>query len=370
MLWSREDYIAHMTGEFTGKEMLTELFGLLVGLDKEWIQQGASEAELNLSAFGFDNVKNMVLPVNCGLENNREEVVVSDNSTETVTIDKYGRKVKLIKASASIPLPLEYPVKTQDDWLKIKPDYLFKEERVDKEKLLNARRLWDEGTLSVGFVPGGFDEPRQLMGEEELCIAFYEEPELVEDILETIADTTLKVYERVWDILPVDLVSIHEDLAGKPGPLIGPNIVTEFMKPYYRKIWDEMERQGCKIFSQDSDGNINPVIDAFIDCGVNTMFPFEPMADMDIVEIRKKYPNLSIKGGIDKHALRKDKSAILKELEYKLTGPTRGGRVCFGLDHRIPNGITVENYWYYVKTAKEILGIPEHGPNDFIRMAF
>ncbi len=34
-----------------------------------------------------------------------------------------------------------------------------------------------------------------------------------------------------------------------------------------------------------------------------------------------------------------------------------GGRV-FGLDHRIPNGTPLENYRYYVKRGREILGLP------------
>ena len=62
-------------------------------------------------------------------------------------------------------------------------------------------------------------------------------------------------------------------------------------------------------------------------------------------------------GGIDKHVLRKGKDEIRKELEYKLQESMRGGGMCFGLDHRIPNGTPLENYRYYVTTAREILGI-------------
>jgi len=34
MIWDREKYIAHCQFQFTGDEMFTEIFGLLVGLDK------------------------------------------------------------------------------------------------------------------------------------------------------------------------------------------------------------------------------------------------------------------------------------------------------------------------------------------------
>ena len=66
------------------------------------------------------------------------------------------------------------------------------------------------------------------MGEEELCIACYEEPELIADMLETIGNTCVKVMERVAEIVPIDCLSIHEDMAGKSGPLFGPAQIEAF----------------------------------------------------------------------------------------------------------------------------------------------
>ena len=64
---------------------------------------------------------------------------------------------------------------------------------------------------------------------------------------------------------------------------------------------------------------------------------------MDIVALRKKYGRrLAMKGGIDKHVLRQDKSAIRAELEYKLQPLMREGGMVFGLDHRIVNGTPIE----------------------------
>ncbi|MEZ4835174.1 MAG: hypothetical protein R2873_24840 [Caldilineaceae bacterium] len=48
------------------------------------------------------------------------------------------------------------------------------------------------------------------------------------------------------------------------------------------------------------------------------------------------------------------------------------GGIAFGLDHRIPNGTPLENYRYYVTTAREILGLPplSSGRRGWRRMAF
>lgn len=133
-----------------------------------------------------------------------------------------------------------------------------------------------------------------------------------------------------------------------------------------------LQSRGTRLFSQDSDGNMTPVVDAFIDCGVNIFYPCEPAAGMDMVQLRRKYGNsIGFKGGIDKHILRGTREEIRRELEYKLAPEMRQGTV-FGLDHRIPNGTPLENYRYYAETAREILGLPplDGKRRGWARMAF
>ena len=131
----------------------------------------------------------------------------------------------------------------------------------------------------------------------------------------------------------------------------------------------------CRVFRQDSDGDMTSVVNAFLDCGVTEMYPSEPAAGMDMVTLRKRYGRrLAFSGGIDKHVLRRSKEEIRTELEYKLQPIMRQGGAVFGLDHRIPNGTPIEHYRYYVTTAREILGLLQPGEPGFEpgwdRMAF
>ena len=371
MIWNREQYIAHCKHEFTGREMFCELFGPLPMLEEEWRKQGATEKEIGMTAFDWDYVLTTALAGKTGAITGIQPVILEDTPEMTLSIDHMGRHQKLFKKVASIPLPMEYPVKTMEDWLKIKHWYTFSEDRIDIERLKEQKILRDKGYLTILGIPGGFDEPRQLLGEEELCITYYEEPEMIHDMLDTITDTVIKVIEWVGSIVPIDNISVHEDLAGKSGPLVGPTQIEEFIAPYYQKVWDCARAYGAAIFGQDSDGNMNPVMDSFVNCGVNCFYPCEPAAGMDIVALRQKYgKRIAFKGGIDKHVLRKDKAAILAELEYKMSAPMLGGGTIFGLDHRIPNGVPIENYRYYVETGREILGLPKIKGEGWGRMAF
>ena len=369
MRWDRQEFIDLMSFNHPKREMFIELMGLLIGLDEEWKAQGATPDELDLSAFGFDYVPTCGAGGNTGAITTQKEVILEETNEYVISRDSWGRTVELLKGTATLPLPISYPVKTMDDWLKMKPMFEFNESRIDLEAVEKAKELQKKGTMVTISIPGGYDFPRELMGEEQLCLCYYDDPELMRDILDTASDTSFRVLEEISNLITIDCLFVHEDMAGKGGPIIGPGLIKEFVHPYYRRIWDLLCSRGTKLFAQDSDGDMNPVISTFVEAGVNVFYPCEPAAGMDIVEIRKKYGNaFAMLGGIDKHALRKSKDEIRKELEYKLQDSMRGGGMCFGLDHRIPNGTPLENYRYYVKTVQEMLGISncERGWGRFI----
>ncbi|HPT97902.1 MAG TPA: uroporphyrinogen decarboxylase family protein [Armatimonadota bacterium] len=372
MRFSREQYLEYMTfGEFE-RPLFVELFGLLVGLEAEWRAQGATQEEIDLVAFDWD----WVPVVNCGGHTGPRglpTVILEENERELIQRDALGRTVKLVKGYATIPLPLDYPVKTMDDWLKVKAMFTFHEARINPDAVANVAKARAEGALVVASIPGAFDIPRALMGEEVACLAYYEQPELMEDILATLSDTAFRVLERVSQEVTIDQLSVHEDFAGKSGPLVGPAQIRQYFRPYYQRIWDLLSVRGARIFQQDTDGNINPVIDALLECGLTSILPMEPAAGMDVVELRRKYGRrLAMAGGIDKHVLRRSKEAIRAELEYKMQPLMRQGGYLFGLDHRIPNGTPLENYRYYVDLGREILGLPPRSPESkgWRRMAF
>ena len=372
MIWNRRQYIDLMTFGQAPRPMFCELFGLLIGLEDEWRTQGATQDEINLTAFDFDSVKLVYCDANTGIFGGPPEVELLNNAQYREYRDALGRTMRLAKGYATIALPLDYPVTDWASWERIKPLYTFHEERVDREALLRARDAQNAGALSCIGIPGGFNTLRELMGEEMACVACYEEPDLIHDILRTLRDTAVKCLERVTDVLPIDHLSVHEDMAGKSGPLFGPKQVLQFIKPYYLAAWDVAKASGCRIFSQDSDGDMTAVVESFLECGMTQTYPCEPASGMDVVSLRKRFgTRVSFKGGIDKFCVGRGRAAIDAELAYKLQPDMRQG-MCFSLDHRIPNGTPLADYRYYVDTAREILGIPARTPDarGWARMAF
>lgn len=360
MRWTREAYLDLMTFGDVDRPFFTSLFGPLVGLPEEWRAQGASEAEIEMKAFDWDYVDRIYTGLNTRAFGATQPIVLEETDSYRITRDYLGRTLKLDKQAATIPLPLDFPVKTMDDWLKLKPMFTWNDARIHWPAIAEARHKQQQGYLVAASIPGGYDMVRELMGEELGCMAYYEQPELIADIMATLTDTATRGLKAVCAKLTIDELNVHEDFAGKSGPLIGPKQIREHLRPYYRSAWDIVQDAGGRIFEQDTDGNINSVIEPLLECGLTAIHPMEPAAGMDIVQLRQQYGNrLAMAGGIDKHVLRQDKQAIRRELEYKLQPlMQKSGGMRFALDHRITNGTPIDNYRYYVSLGRELLGLP------------
>ena len=212
MKWDRREYIELMTFGDIDKPMFVELFGPLVQLEDEWRKQGAAEEEIDMVAFDWDYVPRISCGGNTGQSGGFVTKVIEENEKYIIKKDALGRKTKLFKDSASIALPLDYPVENKDDWQEIKHFYEYHEDRINWEQVEKAKQMQKEGYLVTAGIPGGFDLPRQLMGEEKVCLAFYQQPELIQDILETVGNTAFKVLNKISQELVIDNLSIHEDI--------------------------------------------------------------------------------------------------------------------------------------------------------------
>jgi len=155
----------------------------------------------------------------------------------------------------------------------------------------------------------------------------------------------------------LDFASWWEDMCFNKGPLISPRMFDEFMVPRYKKITDFLKQHGVTINIVDCDGNINELVPLWLKAGVNCMFPLEIAAGSKPEVLREKYGReVLLMGGIDKRALAAGKEAIDRELEKIPPLIEQGGYIPH-VDHRVPPDVSYENYLYYIKRKREIIGV-------------
>ena len=358
---SRERILAALLGEKTDRAPYT------IGMAwwGETLERWKSECgnpDINLHEyFGFDDGINYLNDFSSGMRFGInpwfEEEVIEERERSVIIRSYQGIVLEQMKGNSTIPRYLDYPVKDRDTWKK------FKEERLDWDNPPrfpeNMRELADNlnngGSLvSLGGYPYGlFGTCRDFMGVEDLLIAFIEEPELVNDMMTYLTDLWLMVYSKAVKYIKIEMVHMWEDMSGKQGSLISPAMVKDFMLPHYRRIADFCKENGIKVFSVDTDGNVDELVPLFMSAGVNFIFPFEVAAGSDILEFRKKYPELAIMGGIDKRELAKTYKEIDKQIEI-VDEMLNYGRYIPCVDHLVHPEVSWDNYCYYNKRLKEV----------------
>ena len=194
------------------------------------------------------------------------------------------------------------------------------------------------------------------MGLESFLVSLYKDPGLIHDMMEFIAQFTVKVLEPIVETCRIDFGVLGEDMAYKNGPHMSPKHIKEFMVPNYKIQTDFLKKHGIDIVFLDSDGDVRLIIPLWLEAGINGTFPLEVMAGNDAVELRKAYPReLRMVGNIDKFALINGKEAVDKELKYKLPFLLKEGGFIPAVDHGIPPEVPFEHYKYYMQHLKEYL---------------
>jgi len=152
MQWTREPYLAYMTNQAVERPIVVELFGPLLGLEEEWRGQGATPEELSLDAFAWDTVRTWGCGGHCGVIGLPPRRTIEETADFKIERDGFGRTLKLDKRTATIPLPMDFPVKTMDDWLSIKPHYAWRDGRVDDQAVAEAAAQREAGAMIIASI--------------------------------------------------------------------------------------------------------------------------------------------------------------------------------------------------------------------------
>ena len=204
-------------------------------------------------------------------------------------------------------------------------------------------------------ITGFYWRAREWMGTENLSYAWYDEPELMHDMMEFIADFIIEVSKPVLKEVDVDYVMINEDMSMKNGPLLSPEHYRQFIFPHMRRLADFFKQNGVKYVMVDTDGNCEALIPILMEAGTDGLWPCERVAGMDPVRLRKHYgKDLRLWGGVDKMELAKGPEAIERHLAALRPLIEEGGFIPT-VDHLVSPDISLENFVYYMKRKRDLL---------------
>jgi hypothetical protein len=292
-----------------------------------------------------------------------KKVILEETEDTIIFIDTDGIKKKNYKDLRSMPLWLEYPVKNDNDWEKIKEerfniDGFMKRIPVDFNKHLKELDVRDYPLGLLGYPCGFLGGIRYLIGQEKLFLTYYDNPGLVRKINSYLCDFWIYYCEELLKYSDFDYAYIWEDMASKNGMLVSPSIFDEFMRPYYLRLTGFLKSRGIKNIIVDSDGFVEELIPLLESVGVSGLFPVEKQAGNNLFRIRKNHPGFALLGGFNKAVLRDGNGNLEIELANELLEIRemikKGGFIPHG-DHSIPPDVSWANFKSYREQLNKII---------------
>ncbi len=293
--------------------------------------------------------------------------IIEDRGDHEVEQDRAGRHVLYFKGRRSgfMPEYLAHPVKDWRTWeenVKWRLDPHSSERYADlPERMRAAQAHAAQGLMISQNLIGGYMYLRSLIGPGDLLYAFCEMPDLIHDCMQTwfvLADTVIAKHQ---EHVTLDEIFFAEDICYNHGILISPDMMREFLLPYYQQlITNVRRRQRDKsrhlYIHVDTDGYADPAIPVYREMGMDVMSPFEVAAGCDVVRTGKEYPDLVIFGGIDKRVLGTSIVEIDRMLERILPVMRERGGYIPTCDHGVPEEVPLTNYLHYRRRCVELGG--------------
>jgi uroporphyrinogen decarboxylase len=328
----------------------------------DWVKGGHDSGpnSLTVKYFGMDvYAGGGALPV--GLMPGFEYKVLEDQGDHEIVQQSDGVRVLRKKYMGSIPHHVGHLLTDRASWEKHYKPRLDPSTPERYAGLEAAKDIWNDEDYPYPRMAGGgslFGWIRDWMSIEEVSYLVYDDPALFEEMVETIADCIIEVNRRAFEAgARFDAVSMWEDMCYNSGPLLSPSIFQRVLVPQYKRISELFHRHGTDVIWIDCDGKIDDLLPMWLEAGINCMFPIEVGTwNGDPVRFRREYgQELLLMGGFDKHLLAKSKSDIEAEVLRLTPLVEEGGFIPF-CDHRVPPGVPLENYLFYLDLARRLWG--------------
>lgn len=264
--------------------------------------------------------------------------------------DKWG-VVRRITIEA-IPYPLEAPIKGEQNLLNYKPP-----DPTDKELLGDLPKVVErfKGKKAViWWSHDAFIIPAYLRSMDNLLLDFMENPRLAKAVIQICVDFNVEEIKMAIDA-GAELIGLGDDYAYQKGSIMSPSQFEEFILPGLTKVVQTIKNKGAYAIKH-SDGNIWPILDMIVSTGVDAINPLEPVAGMDIGEVKEKYGDkVCVIGNIDCSAAlsQKPKEAVVEEVKRCIAKASAGGGHIISSSNSIHSSVKPENYLAMIEATKK-----------------
>lgn len=247
--------------------------------------------------------------------------------------------------------PIRGPVESWEDLKRYKPPDPNAPHRLGRVPEIVARFKYRKAIIF--HQRAAFMWAAYVNGLDNLLVNFLADPEFANCLLDKVLEANIQLARNAVHA-GVDIIMLGDDYAGNKAPMFSPAIFREFLAPRLKRIVDAVHEEGGRVIKH-SDGNLWPILDQIIDTGIDAINPIEPVAGMDIGEVKSKYGDrVAVVGNIDcSHVL---SEASVEQVETAVIECIRkaspGGGHIISSSNSIHSAVKPENYAAMIAAAK------------------
>ncbi len=156
-----------------------------------------------------------------------------------------------------------------------------------------------------------------------------------------------------------EVVMMCADYCFNDGPFLSPTMFRQFVTPYLTKVVAAIHEAGA-FAVKHTDGQIMPILDQMVDSGIDALHSLDPMAGVDIAEVKRLYGDrICLIGNVNCARVQAGtKEEVRQSAEYCLKhGGVQQGGYIYATSNCIFEGVPIENYEEMLRVREE-LGYP------------
>jgi uroporphyrinogen decarboxylase len=283
--------------------------------------------------------------------------VIREDGADTYRVNAWGQTIRSRK-DAYFEEVLASPLKSASDIdnVQFDPpdlDQRYFQRQASLEKAAALLKSAKQKACVFGKTGGPYLRSAFIRGETDFLMDIAGDPPAARAIAERMGDHLIGIAReeiRRWALQDTG-VWVYDDMAYNSGPMFSPAAFEEVFLPVYRRMVAAYKQAGARYVFLHSDGNIEPLLDMLVDAGIDGINPIEPRAGMDIVAIRRRFPQLILVGGMDNSGtLIHGPEGKIEAEARRIIDLARGGGTIIGA-HSIGPDISLENFLAYHRTC-------------------
>ena len=152
-----------------------------------------------------------------------------------------------------------------------------------------------------------------------------------------------------------EVIFMCADYCFNDGPFLSPNMFATYVTPFLKQLVDAIHEEGA-FAVKHTDGDIMPILDQLVSTGIDALHSIDPMAGVDIAEVRRIVgPKLCLFGNVNCASVQAGTREQIREsslycLEH---GGVDNGAYIFTTSNCIFAGVPMANYEYMLQLRRE-----------------